>query len=121
MQEGVIQAIEYDGSPIASEGGGKWIRNIGGKKRRSRGREREEEGDKEEDEKRKYKSIWRIEGWLEVCNLEKGRRRITKSVSRAYRERGNSCSNFPKYTYQIQGKETKTNSTLLRDKKEHQD
>jgi len=23
MQEGVIQAIEYDGSPIASEGGGK--------------------------------------------------------------------------------------------------
>ena len=58
---------------------------------------------------------------MKVYNSEKGRRRITKSVSRAYRERGSNYSNCPNYTYQIKGKEAKEKSTLLQDKEEHQD
>ena len=54
-----------------------------------------------------------------IIKIEQGRIIITKGVSTAYREGGNNYSNFLKYTYQIKGKETEANSTLLQDKEEH--
>jgi len=50
-----------------------------------------------------------------------GRRGITKGVFGAYREGGTSFFNYPKYTYQIKGKEIEENSPLLQNKEEHLD